>query len=344
VTLATAVRRSADPAPAAEPRQLVRSGDSAVLVLRALGLGDALTGVPALRGLRRAWPERWLLLAADPGIGGWLRQLGLVDEVLPTAGLSPLAWPPPGLIGGSRHIAVNVHGSGPQSHLLLSATTPDRLVAFRQPSAGFDDGPPWDEAEHEVDRWCRLVGTVGGPCGHADLYLAPPGHRSAEILLHPGAAAAARRWPADRWALLAAHLLATGHRVTLTGGPAETDLCAGIVEAAARATGRADRRPDSTSGRLQLPALAHRVATARLLVSGDTGVAHLATAYRTPSVLLFGPTSPRRWGPAVDPQLHTVLWHGADDRPGDPHGSVVDPALAAIEVAEVLDAVGAALR
>jgi ADP-heptose:LPS heptosyltransferase len=62
-----------------------------VLALRALGLGDALTGVPALRGLRRRWPAARLVLAAPPGPGGWLRDLGLVDAVLPAAGIAPLA-------------------------------------------------------------------------------------------------------------------------------------------------------------------------------------------------------------------------------------------------------------
>lgn len=331
--------RSADRGAAADPQHATRSADRAVLVLRALGLGDALTAVPALRGVRRAWPDRRLMLAGERRIGGWLRDLGLVDEVLPSADLNPLDWPPPGLSGGAGHIAVNLHGSGPQSHRILSATTPAGLVAFRQPIAGFHAGPSWRADEHEVDRWCRLVGDAGGPCGRADLYLQSPGPRSPEILLHPGAAAAARRWPADRWARLANHLLAAGHPVTLTGGPAETDVCAGIVGAATRE----GRSPVTTAGRLELPALAGRVATARLVVSGDTGVAHLATAYRTPSVLLFGPTSPRRWGPVLDPHLHTVLWRGADDRPGDPHGTVIDPALAAITVDDVLIAVGAAL-
>jgi ADP-heptose:LPS heptosyltransferase len=92
-----------------------------------------------------------------------------------------------------------------------------------------------------------------------------------------------------------------------------------------------------------LGALATRVATARLLVCGDTGVAHLATAYRTPSVLLFGPTAPRHWGPAVDPDLHIVLWHGDDGHLGDPHGAAVDPALEMITVAEVLAAAASLL-
>ena len=41
-----------------------RNCDQAVLALRALGLGDALTGIPALRGIRRAWPDRFIALAA----------------------------------------------------------------------------------------------------------------------------------------------------------------------------------------------------------------------------------------------------------------------------------------
>ena len=65
---------------------------------------------------------------------------------------------------------------------------------------------------------------------------------------------------------------------------------------------------------------------------GDTGVAHLATAYRRPSVVLFGPVAPALWGPPPRPQ-HVVLWHG--DGTGDPWGTDLDPALARITVDEV---------
>jgi ADP-heptose:LPS heptosyltransferase len=84
--------------------------------------------------------------------------------------------------------------------------------------------------------------------------------------------------------------------------------------------------------------LADVVGRAALMVSGDTGVAHLATAFGTRSVLLFGPTPPASWGPAIDRDLHTVLWHGQQAAPGDPHGTRIDPALDAITVGEVLAA------
>ncbi len=78
------------------------------------------------------------------------------------------------------------------------------------------------------------------------------------------------------------------------------------------------------AGRTDLVELAAAVAAAGRVVCGDTGVAHLATALGTPSVVLFGPTSPARWGPPADRPQHRVLWAGraaatltADrDRPG----------------------------
>jgi ADP-heptose:LPS heptosyltransferase len=304
-----------------------------VLVLRAIGLGDALTGVAALRGVRRAWPGRRVVLAAPAGLGRWLASYGLVDDVLPARGLEPLAW-------GSRSgpdVAVNLHGKGPQSHRLLQATRPGRLVAFASPAAGHV-GPAWDPAEHEVLRWCRLVRAAGGECGPEDLRLVPldpAAGRGPHVVVHPGAASGSRRWPPERWGRVAAALSAAGIEVVLTGGDAERELCARVRAEAER---HGAHRLSDTAGRLDLPALADVVGSARLLVSGDTGVAHLATALGTPSVTLFGPTPPTTWGPAVDLDRHTVLWHGDAATPGDPHAQELDPALAAITVDEVLDA------
>ena len=60
-------------------------------------------------------------------------------------------------------------------------------------------------------------------------------------------------------------------------------------------------------------ALTDLVRGAALVLGGDTGIAHLATALATPSMVLFGPVPPRWWGPLIDPHLHHVLWHGDPD-------------------------------
>jgi ADP-heptose:LPS heptosyltransferase len=298
-----------------------------VLVLRALGLGDLLTGVPALRGLRRAFPQARLVLAAPAPIGAWIASLGIVDDVLDHEGLRPLAWS-----GGPPDVAVNLHGRGPQSHQQLAALAPARMLAFGCTEAGFTDGPPWPTHLHEVERWCALVRPAGGACGPEDLRLPATGTGRTSrpyVVLHPGAASPARRWPVERWAAVASALLSTGRDVVLTGGAAESSLCARVAAIVPSV--------QDTSGLLDIAGLARTVEAASLMICGDTGPAHLATAYAVPSVLLFGPSDPAQWGPLLDQDLHRVLWHAeAGDSPGDPHGGTIDPRLAAITVEEVL--------
>ncbi len=318
-----------------------QGGRPAVLVLRALGLGDALTGLAPLRGIRRGWPGHRLVLAAPAGLGALLRSRGLVDEVLDTSGLAPLQPQALAALGiDGTHVAVNLHGRGPQSHRLLLDTRPERLVAFAHGLVGLDQGPAWAAAEHEVLRWCRLVSSAGGSCGPEDLLLedlllkgpSRPGPADGAVVVHPGAASGSRRWPVQRWREVVVALTGNGFRVAVTGSQQERALVAAVV----------DGRPDvlDLSGRLTLEQLLETVSVARLLLCGDTGVAHVATAVRTPSVLLFGPTPPTEWGPLVDTQLHTVLWHPrpGDAERGDPHACSPDVRLERIAVTEVLAA------
>ncbi len=310
-----------------------------VLVLRALGLGDALTGVAPLRGVRRRFPQDRLVLAAPAEIGSLLRSFGVIDEVLPHSGLGPLdpaALAAHGLQDGG-HVAVNLHGRGPQSHRLLQATRPGRLIAFRSVEVG-QEGPQWVRDEHEVDRWCRLIRSAGGECGREDLLVDDPPEplvvqgeslRDA-VVLHPGAASGSRRWPVERWGEVARALTRRGHRVVVTGVDSERPLTAAVA-------GRAPQVLD-LGGRLTLAQLDALVASARLLLSADTGVAHLATARRTASVVIFGPTPPAQWGSAVDPHLHAVLWRDVPGAAADPHGDEVDARLEAVAVDEVVDA------
>jgi ADP-heptose:LPS heptosyltransferase len=278
-----------------------------LLVLRALGLGDLLTAVPALRGLRRARPDHRLVLAAPAGLAPLARLTGAVDAVLPQSGLAgPLRTDPPAL-------AVNLHGRGPESTALLRATGPAELWSYGA-------GPQWIAGGHEVDRWCALLAWYGVPADPLDLALDRPPVASpapGAVVIHPGAASGSRRWPVRRYAAVAAELARQGHRVVVTGGRSEADL-QNAVGAEPIRTG--------------LDELAALVADAALVVCGDTGVAHLATAYGTPSVLLFGPTPPAEWGPRTDGP-HTVLWKGGR---GDPHGADPDPGLLAITVADVV--------
>jgi ADP-heptose:LPS heptosyltransferase len=303
-----------------------------LLVLRALGLGDLLTAVPALRALRRAYPDHRLVLAA-PGVLEPLAALsGAVDEVCDAAPLAPLD----ASLAGAE-IAVNLHGRGPQSHHVLMAARPRRLVAFAHSEvAESRAGPRWTPGEHEVVRWCRLLAESGIAADPALLDLDPPSgeppHPAAHgaTVIHPGAASPARRWPPERFAAVARAERESGRTVLLTGSRAERALATDVARGAGLASDDA-----VLAGRTDLLGLARIVAAAGRVVCGDTGVAHLATALGTPSVVLFGPTSPEEWGPPVERGHHAVLWAG---RRGDPHGSEPDPGLLDLSVADVLAA------
>lgn len=287
-----------------------------LLVLRNLGLGDFLTGIPSLRGLSRAFPDHELVLVAPEALRDLARLCGAVDRLVSSPSLD------------RTDIAVNLHGRGPESHGLVLATRPARLIAFEHPAIPESHGlPRWRPDEHEVARWCRLLSESSIPADATDLRLEvrPAGIAGATVV-HPGAASGSRRWPAERFAAVARAEREAGRDVLLTGGVAEARLARTVAEGAGL--------PESAvlAGTTTLADLAGVVAAAGRVVCGDTGVAHLATAVGTPSVVLFGPIPPHEWGPPPNPK-HRALWAGLT---GDPHAEDVHAGLLAIDVGDVL--------
>lgn len=333
------------------------AGSRRILLLRALGLGDFLTGVPAYRAVRRAFPGHRVVLAAPAALAPLVPLTGAVDELLPTGELEPVPWtgPPP-------DVGIDLHGRGPASHRLVAALHPGRLIVFGGEHAGGFRGPVWRADEHEVARWCRLCSESGIPADPGDLLLAPPpgagpAPEAGEVagagptagagkppeaglaftLVHPGAAAPGRRWPADRFAAVARWLTDRGHTVRITGSPAERDLALRV----ARMAGLPDDR--ALAGQTSLLELAGLVAAARLVISGDTGLSHLSSAFARPSVTLFGPVPPSEWGPPRHAR-HQVLWAGKPGYRGDPHATRLDPALGSIIPEDVCRAAERALQ
>ncbi|MET9962430.1 glycosyltransferase family 9 protein [Streptomyces sp. NPDC006326] len=329
---------------AGEPGRAASEGPPrgpSVLVLRALGLGDLLTAVPALRALRRALPRHELVLAAPDRLAEAARATGLVDRLLPASAPGRAVPGELGWSGPPPDIGVDLHGNGPPSRLLLQRLRPRRLFGFRHAELPEVTGPHWRADEHERVRWCRLLRWYGIPADPDALRIPRPVRSSpapGAVLVHPGADAAARRWPAARFAAVARALAAQGHRVLVTAGRGEGALAREVAALAQLPPGAV------VGGAEDVPfgELAALVAQARCVVVGDTGLAHLASALGTPSVVLFGPVAPRLWGPPPAGP-HRVLWHPApgDDplRPGDAHGPAPDPRLLRITVDEVLAAV-----
>ena len=130
-----------------------------------------------------------------------------------------------------------------------------------------DGGPPeffLDAAARErANRWLGEHGLTGRPLA----------------VLAPGAAHFTKRWPPERWVALAQRLRADGYAAAVVGGEDDRRAAQPLAPYAEIATGD-----------LSLQETGALLARAHILVSGDTGVMHMATGVGTPVVALFGPT------------------------------------------------------
>ena len=198
------------------------------LALRAFGLGDFLTGLPALSLLRQALPDHRIVLAAPAALAPLVDLVPSVDGLYARAELQPLDSFPE-----TVDIGIDLHGKGPASRRLLSAivagaghrirgpgrrTGRSHLAAARTRGAEVVPVGPGIVRPGRSGRWRRRQ-------RGRDHFARLPSHVPGGLtIVHPGAAAPARRWPADRFVTVARALIADGHHVVITGGPAEQAL------------------------------------------------------------------------------------------------------------------------
>jgi ADP-heptose:LPS heptosyltransferase len=336
-----------------------------IAVFRALQLGDLLVTVPALRALRAAAPQAEITLVGLPWAASFAaRYRGFIDDFLAFPGFPGLPEIEPKLdalpdffrAAQSRRfdLALQMHGSGALSNPLMAAMGAQRNAGY-MPSGGWRPDPDlfleWRADEHEALRYLRLLEALGVArrgehlefplCAgdHAQLARDIPELPSprAYVVVHPGARLPSRRWPAQRFAQVADALAAEGWRIVLTGSAEEKPLVAEVIAA---------MRTDAINacGRSSLGGLAAMIAGARLMVSNDTGVSHVAAAVGTQSVVISSGADAKRWAP-LDQAKHRVLWA---DMPCRPCAHVVcpigHPCALGVTVNAVLEQAHALLR
>ena len=157
---------------------------------------------------------------------------------------------------------------------------------------------------HAIDRYLWLGEMLGLAPGPPDLTIPIPPEADAAIerllrqyemahrriaLLTPGTIWETKHWPAQSFAQVANHLLASGWGVVLAGSSNDRAIC---TKVAAAAPGVAD-----LSGRTSVSELAALIQRSGLCVTNDSGPMHLAAALGTPLVSIFGPTDPIWIGP-----------------------------------------------
>lgn len=306
-----------------------------IAVFRALQLGDLLCLVPALRTLRLAAPnaritliglpwakefatrfskyiDDYLMFPGFPGLMESTPQIGLIPEFFATAQQRQFDF------------AFQMHGSGSLSNPITMALGAARTAGFYLPDGYCPDHEyfiPWLHTEHEIAQYLRLLEFLGAPASNKSLefplhdvdyqalrkgaqFRPPPG---SYVCIHPGARLQSRRWLPQRFAYVADGLAAHGWQVVLTGSADERPIADAVLHAM--------RAPAiDMCGRTDLGALAAMIAGARLLVSNDTGISHIAAAVATPSVIVCSGGDPQRWAP-LDRKRHRVLYAAVPCRP-----------------------------
>jgi heptosyltransferase-3 len=292
---------------------LVASPPSTVLVIVTRRIGDVLLATPLIRSVKRAWPDaavdclvfagtegvlaanpdlrEVLTIAERPAVADHLRFLSRLARRYDLA-LSALPGDRPTLyafVAGRRRAGLALPGAkhawkralltgwthfdALQTHAVASGLHLARLLGI---APSHEVVAAWTDADE------RAVA--------AALPFSPAATAYAVLHLYPKFRY--KQWTAQGWSELAAWLASQGLRVVLTGGGAADELAYVERLAAGFPAGTVN-----LSGKLRLPQVAYLIARAALYVGPDTATTHLAAATGTPTIALFGPSNPVRWGP-----------------------------------------------
>ena len=346
--------------------QLDEGGVKRILAISCTALGDTLLSTPALAALRKAYPSAHITLLLHPSLMALFSGLDSVDELIPYSGkwkgflrvacqlkqydlaaifhgnepqVTPLAY-----LSGAQHIFKLPNNS--RWGFLLSNRQPvlswndfghgleQRLAVARLAGASVDANTSWRMSVPANDQGAAVLNTA----------IAQLGWQQAPIIaLQPGASTVSRRWPWERFVLVALELLRLYPqlRFVVTGSPAEAELCEKIASGIKHTLPSTDeQRVWVSAGELPLVALPYLLRRSVFMITGDTGPMHLAVTIGTPVIALFAVSDPTRSGPAYDLDRHIVIkkWRTCEPCLSKKCPYAEPPCMNNISVAEVLAA------
>lgn len=340
-----------------------------ILVVLVAGIGDFVMATPALRAIRRAFPEAHLTFLTSPPVEALARACPYLNEILAfdLRGYRPggrgagwRAWPgfwslTARLRGRRFDLGVNLYRVASllgalRMGLLMAVIRPGRTAGRWSGGRGLFFGVRAPDRPHEVDAMLALAAAVGCPGEGSvpQLWVPDASRRSAAArlleaglardepyaVLSVGSYRPEARLPAEKAAAIAGGIAReAGLRIVLGGDASERD----VAERIARTVGQAAR---SVAGRTDLLELAALFERARVVVTTDSGPMHIAAATGAPLVALFGPEDPAHTGPRGRPGQVVIL--RGKSKPRDPRAWHADlSAGEAVEAAlELLAASG----
>jgi len=324
-----------------------------VLLVRFSSIGDILLTTPLVRALARRHPEAKLVYVTKRALAPLVSDNPHLADVVTLAPDEPV-----------RHLARRLRACGPTHGLDLHGSLRSaalrllvrcRWAGYRKRklartlliSAKLDayrGAVPVAERYFEAARKLDTRPDGGPPefflgqgaTARVAQWLDARGlaDRDALAALAPGAAHATKRWPVAYWSALAERLRAAGYHPVVVGGPEDRGLAQQLVAGGAAA---------NAAGEFSLQETGALLARSRVVVSGDTGVMHMATGVGAPVVALFGPTV-EQFGFFPYRARAVVLQRQLDCRPCSATGTATCPlghhrCLADIAPAEVVAAV-----
>jgi len=287
-------------------------------------VGDAVMSVAAFRELRRLFPHAHITVVSKPGTSDIFRDANFIDQVLvyDRRGLTSV-WQ---LVREWKQcrfdLALLFQNAFEAAAISFLARVP-RRVGYDTERRGFLLThplvvPPWKNERHEIFYYLNLVaelertllGRSHSEEREPEFQIAVSAKRKNEarnlvadagmeaerplVLLCPGSVnSRAKRWPAERYAALADQLADCGATVVLIGSPGELDVSKQVA-------GLARQPPLLLTGKTSVAEVTALISIADVLVTNDTGPAHIGAAVGTPTLVIFGPTNPlttRPYGP-----------------------------------------------
>jgi ADP-heptose:LPS heptosyltransferase len=304
-----------------------------VLVVRLRSIGDGVLTTPSLIALRRFLPNAQIDILLEDWVAPVLDGFDAVDDVLT---VDDSNW---SRLGTARQIrrrkydvVFNLHG-GTTATFFTFATGARHRVGYGHYRYSFlhnrlisSSADFWKKRElHSAEQHLALLGAVGVPVEYRPRSRLVPtvdAIKSLEdkfesrarlslselggfALFHPAAAFETKQWPAEKFALTAEFLRTKDLRV---------------VAVVAKGEGRVLERLQTASSvpivsfdDLTLPEITALASKARLFLGNESGIAHMAAAVGTPSVVIFGSSNRDHWRPWTDAPNEIVF-----DESGDP--------------------------
>jgi heptosyltransferase II len=323
-------------------------------------VGDSVMTVPALRALRRVLPEAKITLVVRPSAKGIFSDVDFIDQLLIYDRHSAFSIIPQVREWRKRQfdLAVLFQNAFEAALIPFLAGVPIRLGYATESRQALLTHPlpvpDWRSTRHEVFYYLYLVtaleqllsgkSEICESAPDASLQISHARKSEAENLLRsygiregeprvalcPGSInSRAKRWPAEAYAALADRLIDSGRQVLLIGSAGEADVTREV-------TSRMQQQPVVLTGKTSLDQITAILSLVDLVVTNDTGPAHIAAALGRPTLVIFGPTNPLTTRPFA-PEAE-ILRHPPDCAPCMLRDCPIDHrCMTAITVEEVFE-------